>query len=160
MAEPVVKPVGEPRVIFDSRQGPRPGYISETWTAFKKHLMVAWTAEPPKPLDPSNIRLVFVTTDNKEGFRDYELRQWELVETAWRSLAEDENVSYAYVVVYSGRNPYEANFSKAIYDYKDPNLFHQDRKDRSIFPSDDAEPKTRTKTGPLGDRYWSNSTTS
>lgn len=69
------------------------------------------------------------------------------METAWRSLAEDENVSYAYVVVYSGRNPYEANFSKAIYDYKDPNLFHQDRKDRSIFPSDDAEPKTRTKNG-------------
>ncbi|KAK8206808.1 hypothetical protein M8818_004643 [Zalaria obscura] len=125
--------IGQPIIVFDTRPEPPAGYIADTWKRFTAHLAVAWTGKPPKPLQPHELRLVFITTDGNEGHRNYELRQHALVKEQFDSLATLPEVGRAMVMCYSGRNPY-VNYNTALYDYKQPVRFDPDHKDPGLFP--------------------------
>lgn len=60
MAAPNIK-FGSPVIFFDSHPEQQPGYAASWAYAFRDHLKVAWTGEPPKKLFPGTLRLVWWT---------------------------------------------------------------------------------------------------
>ncbi|TKA36564.1 hypothetical protein B0A49_13582, partial [Cryomyces minteri] len=77
---------GSPIIIFDSHPEEQDSHFWSYWTTFKTTLSIAWTGDVPKPLHPGSLRIVWWTTDNVRGHKDYELHQHTLVKESFDSL--------------------------------------------------------------------------
>ncbi|KAK3064376.1 hypothetical protein LTS18_007719 [Coniosporium uncinatum] len=98
--------VGSQVIYFDSHPEEQEGLLYSIYSHFKTALHGAWTGDVEKPLLPGSLRLVYFTTDNEKGFRDYELHQYARVRADWETLRTIPEVRRCYVTGFSGQNPY------------------------------------------------------
>ncbi|KAI4842487.1 hypothetical protein E4T44_06517 [Aureobasidium sp. EXF-8845] len=149
MATPNIN-FGSPVIFFDSHPEQQEGYVASWVYAFGRHLKVAWTGDPPKRLFPGTLRLVWWTTDNKQGLRDFELHQSELIKSLWDSLLDNPDVSRALVTGYSGQNPY-------VLSYGDNPWLTKEQKERLVRRENDEmwarKSARRVETRSKADRF-------
>jgi|SRR6187402_840967 len=97
---------GSPVVFFDSHPEEQDSYLYSYWSSLKASLKIAWTGNVPKFHEPGILRIIFWTYEGTQGFKDYELRQYETVRDDWQRLLDLDDVRRALVMGYSGQNPY------------------------------------------------------
>jgi hypothetical protein len=89
-------------------------------------------------------------TDNKQGLRDFELHQSELIKSLWDSLLDNPDVSRALVTGYSGQNPY-------VLSYGDNPWLTKEQKERLVRRENDEmwarKSARRVETRSKADRF-------
>jgi len=99
----------ETPVIFeDTNPDQQDSYLGSYITSLKGSLYTAATGIVPKFHEPGKIRVVFWTTENSQGDKEFELIQYEEAYEFFNKCRLLGDVRRACIMGYKGQNPYAA----------------------------------------------------
>lgn len=98
--------IGKPTILFDSHPQKQEGTVYSYYSSLKSSLYTAFTGDVPKHHNPGKLRVIWWTDDKKQGLKDFDLHEHELVRKAFYDLDGMKEVERVVVMGYSGQNPY------------------------------------------------------
>lgn len=104
-----------PITLFDSSPSSQ-SYLSTLATRGWDHLKIAWTGDPQRVLEPSDLRVQWTTIDNSLGYRDYPLREAQVAYKAFEMLQELQDVKRVVVLGYAASNPFAMHGAQSAFE--------------------------------------------